>query len=304
MASVICVGTVVYDQVFWVPAIPSTPVKVLASAHGVFGGGLAATAAIAVASLGGRSSFLGRVGRDVAGDVLCGLLAEAGVDVDGLHRIEGGQTATSALLVDPSGERLLAAFPGRLDSRADWLPLDRVVVSDAVLCDIRWPEGAIAAVRAAQQGGIPTVLDADLAPSDAVSTLVGLVEHVIFSERGLTAYTGLQDLSVALQRVREETRATLGVTRGRDGVLLLQGDRLETIAGHRVAVQDTNGAGDVFHGAYALAVAEGLSAREAASFANAAAAVKCSLARGWHGMPRRPAVTHLIKDARDADFAG
>ena len=303
MASVICVGTVVYDQVFWVAAIPSTPVKVLASAHGVFGGGLAATAAIAIASLGGESSFLGRIGSDVAGDALSGLLAEAGVDVGALHRVAGGQTATSALLVDHAGERLLAAFPGRLDAAVNWLPLDRIARSDAVLCDIRWPEGAIAAAEAALQYGIPTVLDADIAPPEAVSALARLVEHVIFSERGLTAYTGLRDLSAALLRVREETRATLGVTRGRDGVLLLQGDRFETIAGHSVTVQDTNGAGDVFHGAYALAVAEGASVREAARFANAAAAVKCSLARGWHGMPRRPAVTHLIKDACDADLA-
>jgi sulfofructose kinase len=303
MVSVICVGTVVYDQVFWVPAIPSTPVKVIASAHGVFGGGLAATAAIAVASLGARSAFFGRVGRDVAGDALCGLLAEAGVDVGSLQRIEDGQTATSALLVDPTGERLLAAFPGRLNACAEWLPLERIAESKAVLCDIRWPEGAIAAAQTARRLGIPTVLDADLAPAEAISKLVRLGDHVIFSERGLTAYTGLQDLSKALRQVRQETGALLGVTRGRDGVLLLQDDRFETIPGHRVSVQDTNGAGDVFHGAYALAVAEGASVLEAARFANAAAAVKCSLARGWHGMPRRAAVTHLIKDACDADFA-
>jgi sulfofructose kinase len=301
MANVICVGTVVYDQVFWVPTIPSAPVKVLATAHGIFGGGLAATAAIAIASLGGQSTFVGRVGRDAAGDALRFLLQQAGVDVTTLRSVEGGQTATSALLVDPEGERLLAAFPGaKLDIGTDWLPLSRIAEAGCVVCDIRWTEGSIASANAARLAGVPTVLDAELAPAESVSTLIRLVDHVIFSEPALRAYTGLRDHAAALRRVKEETPAQLGVTLGRGGVVLLVEDRIETTHGHTVIVRDTNGAGDVFHGAYGLAIAEGAGPREAATFANAAAAVKCSLRRGWHGMPSRDQVTTLLKEPCDA----
>jgi sulfofructose kinase len=303
MANVICVGTVVYDQVFWVPAIPSAPVKVVATAHGVFAGGLAATAAVAIASLGGKSTFFGRVGRDAAGDDLRLLLQQAGVDVTTLRSVEGGQTATSALLVDPEGERLLAAFPGaKLDIGTNWLPLSMIAEAGCVVCDIRWPEGSSASANAARRAGVPTVLDAERAPPESVSTLIKLVDHVIFSEPALTAYTGLRDHAAALRRVKEETPARLGVTLGRGGVMLLAEDRIETIQGHTVVVKDTNGAGDVFHGAYALAIAEGAGPHEAATFANAAAAVKCSLQRGWHGMPSRDQVMTLLKESSDADL--
>jgi sulfofructose kinase len=74
----------------------------------------------------------------------------------------------------------------------------------------------------------------------------------------------------------------------------VNGDLL-VIPGYEVAIRDTSGAGDIFHGAYALAVAEGRTVPEAARFANAAAAIKCTLGNGWQGMPTRQAVENLTR---------
>jgi sulfofructose kinase len=62
------------------------------------------------------------------------------------------------------------------------------------------------------------------------------------------------------------------------------------VPGFRVEAIDTLGAGDVFHGAYALALAEGRTVTEAARFANAAAAIKCTRASGRRGIPLRAEV--------------
>jgi sulfofructose kinase len=60
-------------------------------------------------------------------------------------------------------------------------------------------------------------------------------------------------------------------------------------------VQDTTGAGDVFHGALAAALAERMELLEAARFASAAASLKCALGNGWDGMPDRVAVEQAIR---------
>ena len=230
MARVLCVGTIVYDQVFWVPGIPSRPVKVLPDRHRTSGGGMAATAAVAVAALGGESIYWGRVGDDVEGTALCGWLAAAGVDTAAIRRIPGGRTGTSAMLVDPAGERLLAAYPGSgLSDDASWLPLNTVAEADAVLCDVRWAEGALAALTAARVAHVPTVLDADLAVRENLRALLKLSDHVIFSERCLLDFAGTNDRHAALLRAADETDAQLGVTVGAEGVELLRAGRIERI---------------------------------------------------------------------------
>ncbi len=296
MARVLCVGTVVYDQVFWVDEIPSQPVKVLANRHRSTGGGMAATAAVAIAALGGEAAYWGRVGDDDAGTAVMGWMAEAGVDIASVRRIPGGRTAISGLIVDPRGERLLAAYPGsNLGGDISWLPLASVARAGAVLCDIRWKEGVTAAFQAARRSGVPTILDADLATRDDLQALIGLSDHVIFSERCLLHYSGGSDRHAALLSVAEETGAHLGVTLGSLGAEFLLDDRIERLPAFPVAVRETNGAGDVFHGAYALAIAEGRDVREAAVFANAAAAMKCSLEGGWSGMPGRGSVEEIVR---------
>jgi sulfofructose kinase len=87
------------------------------------------------------------------------------------------------------------------------------------------------------------------------------------------------------------------VTLGAAGSLWsLNGDTV-AVPAHRVAVRDTTGCGDVFHGAYTLGLAEGLSPLAAARFASAAAALKAANGRGWDGMPDRTALDRLRIEA-------
>jgi sulfofructose kinase len=302
---IVCVGAVVYDQVFAVPAIPSRPEKVLATGHRTSGGGMAVTAAIAARALGATVEFWGRVGADVAGAVLRGMIAETGVDTTFLREAPGGRTATSGILIDPSGERLLAAFPGSgLGADPAWMPLERIAEADMVLVDVRWPEGAAAALAAARRSGVPSVLDAELAPQATLSKLCSLADHVIFSERALRDFTGLDDDAAALAAVAAQTRAALGVTMGERGSLLFCGGAVVRVPAFHVPVVDTNGAGDVFHGAYAVAIAHGVDPAAAMRFASAAAAMKCAYGDGWNGMPARQDVDGLMEAQHDADHTG
>jgi sulfofructose kinase len=277
--------------------------KVAVERYREAGGGMAATAAVAIAALGGEAHFWGRLGADPAGDTLATLLTGAGVMIDALRLREGGRTPVSSILVDRNGERLLAFFTGTgLDDDAGWLPRPRIAGVGAVLCDVRWFEGALSVLTEAGARSIPRILDADITPDSHLPTLVALSDHALFSSEGLQEFCGRADLERGLREAQALTRGIVGVTIGADGFLWLDRGVPRREPGFRIAVTDTNGAGDTFHGAYALKIAEGADVTTAARFANAAAAAKCARGGGWTGMPNRELVEILITERRNEDF--
>ena len=154
----------------------------------------------------------------------------------------------------------------------------------AVLADPRWVDGAVAMFGKARSLGIPTVLDGDVADAEVFERLLPLTDHAIFSEPALAAFAGSADDASLNKLARFNCRVT-AVTRGGEGVSWHENGRLQRRAAFPVAVVDTTGAGDVFHGAYALAIGASLTVPDAMAFASAAAALKCTRSGGRNGIP-------------------
>ncbi|WP_291865480.1 PfkB family carbohydrate kinase [Bradyrhizobium sp.] len=282
---VICLGLSALDQIWRVPKFFSGGSQKIRSLHyGTMGGGMAATAAVTVARLGGQAAFWGRGGEDVAGLEMRTALAGHGVDVAQFRLFVDGHSSVSGVLVDSSGERQIVNFRGQFPDEADWLPLGDVGAAAAVLADPRWPAGAVALFKAARAKAVPTVLDADVADPDVFEALLPLTDHAIFSEPALAGFTGSSG-DAALPAIARFGCAVAAVTRGADGVTWLQNDIARRQPAYAVNVVDTTGAGDVFHGAYAFAIGAGLVAADAMSFAAAAAALKCTRPGGRAGIP-------------------
>jgi sulfofructose kinase len=296
MAAVACVGMTVHDRILSVPSLPTQATKLYATAVAEAGGGPAATAAVAIAGLDGTARLFGRVGADDTGRVIRAELARYGVDIAGVAELNGAQSAWSAVAVDPDGERLILNFPGHgLQVEPSWLDPARIASCGAVLVDMGWPAGATRALAIAREHGIPSVLDADLGPLPEAVALIDRAEHVIFSEPALRHHSGQAVPADGLRVLqRRLPRAVLGVTTGPEGYLWLEGEVLHRLSPPRVTVVDTLGAGDVFHGAYALAMAEGVAIADAARFAVAAATLKCTGPGGRAGIPSRPGVEALL----------
>jgi sulfofructose kinase len=298
LASVVCLGIAVQDLVFSVDVLPAGPGKHRARGVALAGGGMAASAAVVVARLGGEAELWTRLGDDVLGDDIVRELDGYGVGTAHCRRFEGRTSPVSAVLVDADGERLLVnhADP-RLDDDPGWLPLDALAAADALLIDTRWPGGAVAALDGARAAGIPVVFDADSAPVERA--LVAGASHAIFSLEALRDYTGDDSPREGLRRVAGQTAAVVAVTCGGDGVYWIEaGGPLEHLPAFEVQVVDTLGAGDVFHGAFALALAEGQGLRDAMRFAAAAAAVKCTRFGGRAGTPGRDQVEALLRGGK------
>ena len=299
MSKIICVGHSALDRVFTVAAWPQASAKLRASSLAEIGGGMAANAAVAVARLGGEAHFWGPAGEDGVADVMGAQLRAAGVDAARLRRFPGMSSSTSAILIDARGERLIVSYRGTaLDAAADWLPLDEIASAGAVLADVRWPEGAISALRAARSAGVPGVLDADSADAATLRSLAGAAEYAVFSADGLAAYAGDVDAAAGLRRALDAGAGMAAVTRGEDGVIWLAagGDaHARHLPAFAIQTVDTLAAGDVFHGAFALELARGAGAEDALRFAAAAAAIKCSRAGGRNGCPTRAEVDALLR---------
>ncbi len=295
---VVCVGIAVMDHVFSVAEMPSRPSKSFATGFAEVGGGPAANAAVTVARLGGRATLWARVGDDAVGRQIRDELAGHGVTVDRVRAIAGARSGLSAVLLDGAGERMIVNYADPdLDTDPSWLPLAELSDSGAVLADMRWPAAAAHVLAAARARGLPGVLDADRVPDGTDCSAFRVASHIVFSQPGLAQAAGDGDLEHGLRVMAAETGTWVAVTAGGEGVLWLEDHVLRHQPAYAVTPVDTLGAGDVFHGAFALALAEGREPGQACDFAAAAAAVKCGRHGTRAGYPTRVDVETLIGEA-------
>jgi sulfofructose kinase len=295
-ALVVLVGQAAQDCIFAVPELPSKPIKYRADHLTLVGGGLSANAAVAVARLGGKARLVGRLGDDAIGEeIVRGLQAED-VDCAWVKRFEGRRSPLSMVAVEPQGERIIINYtdPGMPDA-TDWLPEELPPHTRAVMGDVRWPSGVHHIFGLARRLGLPAVLDADRAILDP--TLVEHATHIVYSAQALSEETGCGDLKRGLTALRWKHAYCLAVTDGADGTWFTnEGDILHCPA-CPIDVVDTLAAGDTFHGALTLALAEDLRDLAAFRFASAAAALKCTRFGGRNGIPYRGEVEELMRRA-------
>jgi sulfofructose kinase len=286
---IICVGHAALDRIYRIEAFPPEPTKVRAIEHMEAGGGMAANAAVTIARLGGRAELWGRIGDDAAGNAIrAGLKAER-VDVRYVQGFDGARSSTSAIIVDDRGERLIVGQrDAGMPSGTSWLPLERVKEADAVLGDLRWLEGLRAVFTRARKEKVATVLDAELGAREALKGILKLTDYAIFSAPALREFAPAESDADRLGQVLELGPRYAGVTLGGEGYLWRQREgEGGALPAFKVAVTDTTGAGDAFHGAFALMLAEGRSVSEAARTASAVAALKCTRLGSRAGLPTR-----------------
>lgn len=296
MIKIACIGIAVQDRIYYVDRLPADGGKYVALDYKEVGGGPAATAAVAIAKLGAQVDFIGRVGDDATGQTLLAELEREGVNTALTKVYANARSSQSAVLVDGQGERIIINHQSPdLLTDADWLDDIDFSVYDLVLADVRWHSGAEKAFSLARRAGVTTLLDADMTPQD-ITPLVKLADHAAFSDPGLQKMTGESDFNQALIQAAAVTAGTAYVTRGKSGCCWLEQDEVRHQPGFKVNVIDTTGAGDVFHGALAVAIAEKMPLEQAVRFANAVAALKCTRPGGRAGIPNRDQIDEFLSN--------
>jgi len=276
---------------------PAPGTKVAASDFIVTGGGCAANAAVTAARLGARVQFAGPLGgaNDAVSERIVADLAAEGIDCSGVVRVTGGTASVSLILLDALGEKTIATRRGVKLGGA--LPADAAklaAAADAVLVDNRFPEFVMTVCRAAHKRQIPIVIDLDQV-TKVKDPLLALGTHVIASAEALRGTTGREDHAAALQMLGKQLSGFVAVTDGPHGVFWLEAGAMQHMPAFDVDAIDTLAAGDAFHGAFTVALAEGRTLPECLRFASATAAIKCTRFGGASGTPKRTEVDEFLR---------
>jgi len=294
---ILCIGMPVRDMIFRVSDLPARGMKERATHFSELSGGNALNAAVAISRLGGRVLMSGPMGDagEKASAYIFDDLAKEGIDGSHIVRMPGLVTPISNMMIDPGGERTIVTYRDPALWKVTLPDADKLLDScDALLTESRCAEFVTDICVEARKRGIPVILDADNIMSLREGLLVAS-SHIIFSSEALHATSGLDDDVESLRKIADLTPSFLAVTNGAKGMTRLDSQRQPHRApSFPVHTVDTLGAGDVFHGAFALAVSEGQELESAMRFASAAAAIKCTRFGGAFASPQRSEVETFL----------
>jgi sulfofructose kinase len=294
---ILCIGMPVRDLTFGVQAVPGRGQKFNADRFSQICGGNALNAAIGISRLGGHASLTGPIGdaAETSSQYIFDDLAKEGIDTTHLVHMPGLVTPISGIMMDPSGERTIISFRDPALWNVKLPDADKLLKHcDAILIESRCASFATSLCHEARQRGIPVVVDVDSTISQREGLLTAS-SHLIFSDEALQSTAGIADDAKALKKIATLTSSFLAVTRGPKGTLWLDEQQaLQETAAFPVHTVDTLGAGDIFHGAFALEFAGGATIPAALRFASAAAALKCTRYGGAFACPQRAEVTALL----------
>ena len=295
---VLGLGVCSVDDLLYVEAYPPANGKsrVLQAEHQC--GGLTANALVAAARLGATCAFAGQLGADALSLEVEQNFRAQGVDVSHVKHHAGAQPVHSIIIVSDGGASR-AIFPHRpanYGAAPDW-PAPGIIINTRVLfVDHMGADGQIRAATIARAAGIPVVSDLERDESPRFSELLALVNHAIFSHAFATRLTGHADPAQAALALAPGREVTI-VTCGGQGCHVVDGaapDSVRNMPAFKVDVVDTTGCGDVFHGAYAFALAKGMPLDERVRLASAAAALKATRRGGQAGAPALTQVRALM----------
>lgn len=247
------------------------------------GGGSAANTIVAVSRFGGRAFYSCKVANDELGDFYAHDLCGAGVDsnIDGL-RCEG-ETGRCLVMVTPDAERSMNTFLGVTEDLSTE-ELDPGAIADSqylymegyLVSSESGRAAAIAAREHAERHGVRTALTfSDPAMvryfKPGLAQMLGEGVDLLFcNEAEALAWAQTEDLDRALAELRALARS-FAVTLGGRGAVVYDGREFIRIEPHRVQAVDSNGAGDMFAGAFLYAITHGHSYPIAGKLASLAA---------------------------------
>lgn len=276
------------------------------------GGGPGATAAVAMARLGGRVRLITPLTEDLPGRLQQNELNAAGVDLSLSPHFVDGRSAQAVILVD--GQRMERTI---FWSRGDLPQLDPEVMdpdwldeTDLFYTDGHENPGALVLAKEARRRGMPVVLDAG-SVRPAADQLVELCTDVISSEVFAPALTGCADPVEALIELARRGPVRVAMTFGGGGLLALVGGKPVAVPAFDLPVVDTTGAGDAFHAGYAFGLALRWDFLGCLRLGAAVAGLKCRRWGGRPGLPEMPEALAVLEqaplrplDPRIASFAG
>lgn len=278
---VVVVGSINCDIVSYLKQFPKANETVFAHGYEIAIGGKGLNQAVAASRIGGQVSMIGCVGDDDFGRQATAHLRANGVNCDSVMVSTDAPTGVAAIAVNDAGDNMISVASGaNLALSAAHVLAHRSVIENA---DVLITQAEVSvevmaiALEIANGAGVPSVLN----PAPAEKTVLPLLKYCTYitpnesETETLSGYypEGGENIASAIRVLKEHGAENIVITCGSRGSLIgTDGDPI-SVAPFKVKSVDSTGAGDTFNGVFAVGVASGLSAKDAARQASAAAAI-------------------------------
>lgn len=298
MNKAVGIGACVMDTLLEIPKYPKEDTKMRALKLKQAGGGPVATGIVAASKLGADTEFIGVLSDDIGGSFLLEDFKKYNVKTDNIEIMSGFRSFTSFIwLSSESSSRTCVFDKGNLPP----LTLNEEQISaiknaDLLMIDGNELTGALQAVKIAHENGTKVLYDAG-GLYENIESLLPFVDILIPSEEFALGVTGEKKVENAVKKLYAEYDPdVVVVTQGKNGGTLYDGTRITAYPAFSVKVVDSNGAGDVFHGAFAAGYLRGYDFLKCCYFASAVSALKCTGIGARESVPDFETVENFLKE--------
>jgi ribokinase len=281
MARIIVIGSSNTDMVIKTEKLPAPGETILGGTFLMNPGGKGANQAVAAARLGGNVTFVTKTGNDMFGSEAVHLFEKEGIEAKYISKDDKNPSGVALITVDEHGENSIVVAPGSngtlsaKDIKDEIFDTDK---SDLFLMQLEIPVATVEYVaKKASGNGNRAILNP--APAQYLSDdLLGCIYLITPNETEAEIITGIKvhdvaSAEMAAKKLCEKGVKNVIITLGPSGAYLLSGAQSKIIPSVPVKAVDTTAAGDVFNGAIAVAISEGMELSDAVAFANKAAAI-------------------------------
>jgi len=288
---VVGLGLATVDHLALISRLPEADGAMEAQAMDVQGGGPVATALVALARLGARTTYLGTLAGDSRGEFALAEFQRYGVDVSATVQVPDTRSIMSIILVDPPYRSIIYNMGNVPDLLPQQVNPDLVRSARILHLDGCHRQAAMAAARIAREAGVWVSLDGGAGELwRGLDDMLHLTDVLIVAREFARMYTDEDDVEKAGPKLLDYGARIVGITDGLNGSWVWTAEEHFHQPAFKVDVVDTTGAGDVYHGAFLYGLLQGWQLRRVAAFASATAALKCGKLGGRAGIPSRTQV--------------
>lgn len=280
MSRITVVGSFVMDNVAKMERFPQAGESVIGATLEFFPGGKGANQCVAIARLGGDVEMIGMLGKDGNGDIFRQILKDEGIKSDNVFSCDK-PTAVAQIQINAEGQNRICVIPCA-NYEFGFEELDKIdgVLKETELVILQLElrlDVTKEIIRRVHGYGKKVLLN----PAPAVKfekEILGMVDYITPNETELAILTGMptdtdEEVLAAAKELLSYGTKTIIATLGSRGALIATNESVEIVSGYKVKAIDTVAAGDSFNGAFAVALTEGKTLKEAVRFANAMGAL-------------------------------
>lgn len=298
MSKIVGIGACVMDTLYNVPTYPKEDTKMRATGSKLAGGGPVATGLVAAQKLGEDTAYIGVLADDNGGAFLTKDFEKYGVNTDNIEIKAGYRSFTSVLWLCADTATRTCVF-----DKGDLPPLvlnesqkEAIINAEILMVDGNEMSAAVEAAKIAKENSTKVLYDCG-GLYEGVEKLLSLTDIMIPSEEFSIGHTGCKTAEEAAKKLYETySPEVVVITQGKKGGIIYDGKKITAYPIYPAVVVDSNGSGDVFHGAFAAAVCKGYDYLKCCHFSSAVSGLKCTGVGARESVPNFETTKNYLKE--------